>query len=278
VSTATSCIVCHQARELVGVACADCREELKPTIRITPEQVRMRGVGSTPALFIDAWGRVHHLARSTLIGRDPTVDGFVLLDSTISRRHAMLELRHDTWMLADLGSSNGTFVEGRAVTTETPLRDGERVRFGGVSLFFLASGGVRLEDDPSTLGGYTVRGPLASDGKHEQTIIIELREPTGGGGGVALIGGRQVQLTLPQFEFVSVLYSRATAAERKNDGFVHASELVQLLSLDSADPNEDHVRQLVRRLRRVLFKAGIVDLIESRYGAGYRLVLRSSPA
>ena len=32
--------------------------------------------------------------------------------------------------------------------------------------------------------------------------------------------------------------------------------------------------RLVRRLRRVLFKAGIVNLIESRYGAGYRLVLR----
>ncbi|MDX2090428.1 MAG: FHA domain-containing protein [Kofleriaceae bacterium] len=271
--TATSCIVCHQARELVGVACADCREELKPAIRITPEQVRMRGAGSTPALFVDAWGRVHHIARRTVIGRDPDADGFVLLDSTISRRHAVLELRVDRWMLADLGSANGTFVENRPLTAETPLRDGERVRFGGISLFFLASAGVGLEDDPSTLGGYTARGPLAPESLDAMTLTIELREPTGGGGGVAVIGGRQVQLTLAQFEFISALYRRATAAERKSDGYVHASELMQLLSLDSAEPNEDHVRQLVRRLRRVLFKAGITDLIESRYGAGYRLVL-----
>ena len=58
-------------------------------------------------------------------------------------------------------------------------------------------------------------------------------------------------------------------------GFVHPTELIRSLSLESSVPSEDHVRQLVRRLRRVLFKAGIENVIESRYGAGYRLRLRT---
>jgi hypothetical protein len=56
---------------------------------------------------------------------------------------------------------------------------------------------------------------------------------------------------------------------------VHPAELIRLLSLETAAPNEDHVRQLVRRLRRVLFKAGIQNVIESGYGSGYRLRLRT---
>jgi pSer/pThr/pTyr-binding forkhead associated (FHA) protein len=266
-------LVCHQQRELVGVACADCREELRPNIKITPEQVRMRGGGSSPALFVDFWGRVHHVQRRTLIGREPEADGLVILDSTISRRHASLEMRGEHWMLSDLGSSNGTYVEGRALTSETPLRDGERVRFGAVSLFFLVSAGALLELDPRTPSGLTVREELPRGPGQRESLSIELREPTGGGGGVAVIGGRQVQLTLPQLEFIALLYRRALADEK--GGFVQASELMSTLSLDSADPSEDHVRQLVRRLRRVLYKAGIADLIESRYGAGYRLLLRT---
>jgi len=73
---------------------------------------------------------------------------------------------------------------------------------------------------------------------------------------------------------MSLLHQHARCRDAASGGFVHASELVRLLSLDSAEPNEDHVRQLVRRLRRVLFKAGIEVVIESRYGAGYRFALR----
>jgi len=37
------------------------------------------------------------------------------------------------------------------------------------------------------------------------------------------------------------------------------------------DPSEDHVRQLVRRVRRALSRAEMGDLIEVRRGVGYRL-------
>jgi DNA-binding response OmpR family regulator len=53
-------------------------------------------------------------------------------------------------------------------------------------------------------------------------------------------------------------------------GYVPMAELLKL-SLDVPDPGEDHVRQLVRRVRKALLKAELGDLIEAKRGVGYRL-------
>ncbi len=266
-----SCLVCHQHRELAGVACTECLEELTAALAITPEQVRMRGGEPTTAAVVDVWGRAHALRRKTIIGRVLEEDGLVILESTISRRHASIELRDNAWVVQDFGSANGTYVEGRRIEGETPLRDGERLMFGGVKFFFLDSVIAPPHIDTSALRGYTVRGPGAIAAVNEPNVLeIQLREPSGGGGGVAVFGGRPVQLTVPQFELVALLYQRARDG---SSGYVQVSELVRTLSLESTEPTEDHVRQLVRRLRRVLAKADLPDLIESRYGLGYRLAL-----
>jgi DNA-binding response OmpR family regulator len=54
-------------------------------------------------------------------------------------------------------------------------------------------------------------------------------------------------------------------------GFVRSSELIASLSWDTTEPNENHVKQLVRRVRRALMKVAHGDLIESRHRFGYRL-------
>jgi pSer/pThr/pTyr-binding forkhead associated (FHA) protein len=265
---ATACLVCQQLREVTGVACAECLDELKPRIAITPEQVRMVGGQPTTAVLVEPWGRAHGLRKRTVIGRVLEGDGLRILDATISRRHAEIELRDGAWWLEDFGSANGTFIEERRIEAEheTRLRDAERIRFGEIRFFFLDGIGTPLDLDTASLRGFTVRGPLAE----AKPLLIELREPSGGGGGVAVIEGKPIQLTLPQFELVELLYRRA---QQDAGSFMPAGELARTLSLDSSEPGEDHVRQLVRRLRRVLFKAGISNLIESRYGSGYRLVL-----
>ena len=276
-----TCLVCREQRETTGVACAECLDELALTIAITPEQVSMRGTHPTPAALVDPWGRLHRLHRRTTIGREHEDEGLRILDATISRRHAILELRGDTWTLRDLGSSNGTYVEDCSFGTVMPIRDGERIRFGSLGFFFLDDVGAAPQVDTS-LDGFTVKGPVVLKTKElprldVKDISVELREPTGGGGGVAIIDGKVVQLTLPQYELVSILYQRARVGSEHESirGFVHPTELIRSLSLESSVPSEDHVRQLVRRLRRVLFKAGIENVIESRYGAGYRLRLRT---
>ena len=64
------------------------------------------------------------------VGRDPASD-LVLSDSTVSRQHATLVLRGDTWWVVDLGSTNGVRVNGLR-TSEQPLGRGDRIEFGDV--------------------------------------------------------------------------------------------------------------------------------------------------
>ncbi len=67
--------------------------------------------------------------QETVIGRADDAD-IVVDDETISRRHARLELRQDgSWHLVDLGSTNGTFMNGNKVGDST-LSDGDQIQLG----------------------------------------------------------------------------------------------------------------------------------------------------
>jgi S-DNA-T family DNA segregation ATPase FtsK/SpoIIIE len=80
-------------------------------------------------------GGVHRLSPGTVrIGRDAAC-GVRLDDPDVSRRHCRLTVTHTGGSVADLGSTNGTFVDGRPVGPEdTPLAYGAVLRLGGTSL------------------------------------------------------------------------------------------------------------------------------------------------
>lgn len=63
------------------------------------------------------------------IGRD-TACSLLLADATVSRVHARLEWVADGWLLTDLGSMNGTRVNGWLVRDPVRVRGGDLVRFG----------------------------------------------------------------------------------------------------------------------------------------------------
>ena len=67
-------------------------------------------------------------ARLTL-GRSPECE-LVFADDTVSRRHALLELHEGRWFLKDLGSSNGTLVNGREIR-DAEVQVGDRICLGG---------------------------------------------------------------------------------------------------------------------------------------------------
>jgi len=64
------------------------------------------------------------------IGREANCD-MVLADMTVSRYHARLTRGPGEWLLADLGSTNGTMVNGWRVRQPVVVRAGDQVRFGG---------------------------------------------------------------------------------------------------------------------------------------------------
>src|SRR5947208_528632 len=54
----------------------------------------------------------------------------------VSRRHARIRVARDEAVLEDLGSKNGSYVDGRRITGPTPLGDGDEVRLGSVLVVF----------------------------------------------------------------------------------------------------------------------------------------------
>jgi hypothetical protein len=70
--------------------------------------------------------------RRFTIGRALACD-FTLADLSVSRWHARLYRKDDDWLLSDLGSTNGTRLNGWRVTTGVPVRPGDQVSFGSVS-------------------------------------------------------------------------------------------------------------------------------------------------
>jgi len=69
------------------------------------------------------------------IGRADYND-IVLPDPSVSTAHAKLQRREGVWVVVDLDSTNGTFVDGERVTGESPLAPGTLLRFGDVQLVF----------------------------------------------------------------------------------------------------------------------------------------------
>ena len=70
--------------------------------------------------------------RRFTIGRALACD-FTLADLSVSRWHARLHTEGDEWLLSDLGSTNGTRLNGWRVTTGVPVKPGDQVTFGSVS-------------------------------------------------------------------------------------------------------------------------------------------------
>lgn len=69
------------------------------------------------------------------IGRADYND-LVFPDESVSTTHAKLQRREGVWVLVDLDSTNGTFVDGERIKGESPLAPGATVRFGDVSVVF----------------------------------------------------------------------------------------------------------------------------------------------
>src|SRR3954469_7840604 len=291
------CPVCRQRSAEVGVLCEECRDELSSPIKIMPEQIQLHGARPTMAALVDIWGRPHRLDPRTLIGRQVDGQGLAVLEPSVSRHHAHLTLDNDEWTVRDLGSANGTFQDDKLISAPIAMHEGDRVRFGHIAFYFVEDAARR---PPPRLGRTmtaTIRPidlrpaeraaireaptfplePLAEEDRTDVGLPVssfKMHEPTGGGGGLIEVNGKQVQLTTTQFELMALMIKRMGSELHQPElvrGFVRSSELIADLSWDTREPSENHVKQLVRRVRRALIKSEIGDLIESRHRFGYRL-------
>src|SRR5215213_5219164 len=79
------------------------------------------------------------------VGRDAT-NRIRLHDTEVSRRHAEFRLVNGTYVLVDIGSANGTFVNNQKVK-QAPLHAGDRVVIGQTTLVFSTGRGEAARAD-----------------------------------------------------------------------------------------------------------------------------------
>ncbi|NMB55562.1 MAG: FHA domain-containing protein [Leptolinea sp.] len=90
-------------------------------------------------------GKVLPLEKSEMhVGRDVTND-LVISDEKVSRRHARLYSEGDQYVVEDLGSTNGTFINGARLSGPHLLRVGEQITFGETSIVSYE----RINSDPN---------------------------------------------------------------------------------------------------------------------------------
>lgn len=186
----------------------------------------------------------------TVVGRDPRTTVH-LPNRQVSRHHARLIKRNDQFYIEDLGSKNGTFVNGAPVNDERKLEDGDVVHIGfAYRLTFVGSEStVPLTLDPDT--AFVLR------------IDEERRE--------VLVHGQPLDppLSPAQFELIKRLYDA--------DGATVSREqlIVTVWGRDAAGGVTDQALDaLVRRLRRRLAElASDREIITTVRGHGFRLNL-----
>jgi hypothetical protein len=82
-------------------------------------------------------GRDHvvQLKKFHRIGRHPSND-IQVLDKLVSKEHAQIEKKDDQWLIRDLGSLNGTFVNASRVSAEQPLEHQDEIAIGSAIFVF----------------------------------------------------------------------------------------------------------------------------------------------
>lgn len=120
------------------------------------------------------------LPERTLVGRSRSCD-VRIKDDTVSRLHAALLWSGDILTLEDLGSSNGTYLNGERLEHPTRLKSGDEIRFGGVSVQVEAPG--------------TTPAPPTGPPQHDYTVGLIPGRP-------AALGRRLVAVGLDGFLFL----------------------------------------------------------------------------
>jgi len=114
-----------------------------------------------------------------LVGRESR--SLPLSDNTVSRRHCELLPSNGEWVVRDLGSSNGTYVNGGRVTATAPLKIGDQLRVGRTLMVFgaqpgvtrMASGDVSLEGVESGMDSAIMHTVPSSD----DSMVLAVPEP-----------------------------------------------------------------------------------------------------
>lgn len=146
------CPVCKTFNPAAVIYCVDCG--------LIFERALERDAFGAPAVqvpqLVDSSGREHPVRPGeTTVGREGDI---ALAEGKVSRRHAVLRFDGTAVSVEDMGSTNGTTVNGQALSSgeRRSLQDGDRIAFGGVELRLAMPGGKSASATLMVGGGRTV--------------------------------------------------------------------------------------------------------------------------
>jgi hypothetical protein len=273
------CLCCGASAE-VGSLCRSCAQEVTPCEGLIPDHLRSN-VDTTEAAawVVDGFGAAHAIAAKTSIGRNHEGE-LVVLASSVSREHAELKRNDAGWHIRDLGSRNGTFVDGTRAQGRVSLGERTLIKIGDVPLWFLAEV-VHEPVSPPSMATATAGGGLVRFNITPGPIEMCLVGTTDTGAGGALLSRTtgapswtERSLAPLEFQLLRALCERA--AEEADSpsavrGCVQTKQLARDLPFQSKYANEENVRQVVRRLRSVLGEIGVDSVLAVAPGRGYYL-------
>lgn len=97
----------------------------------------------------------------------------VLPDDMVSRNHAMIQHEGGDFYLIDMGSRNGSFVNGRRLTAPVALRDGDRLSFGEARLCFRNPSQVAASPSPDAMARGQTIGLFKQD--NVSVLVVDIR-------------------------------------------------------------------------------------------------------
>ncbi len=190
-------------------------------------------------------GLVHPLGSpARTIGRDEDND-IVIPSDHVSRHHARVERDGARWVLYDLGSKNGTFLNGCRVTTPRPLQQGDIVALPGLILRFDEGRGTVTWKSEAAPAGW---------------LRIELSTAE------VWVDGAHVHLTAKEYRALCLLDGRRGALVTKD-------ELAAWVWPEyHGDVSDDNIERLMSRLRQKLRGSNEQPRLVTVRALGYRLV------
>lgn len=135
-----NCPNCGQAMLTGARFCNNCGTEISADEDRSPAPDAHTILDSEPVPYLlittgPGRGQTFDLRGEVHLGRSRT-NAVALFDGKVSRSHAKLDPIRNTYIVTDLGSANGTFVNGVRITQPMRLRDGDLLQVGDTQLVF----------------------------------------------------------------------------------------------------------------------------------------------
>jgi hypothetical protein len=287
------CACCGNASEL-GALCFACALKVAPCEGLLPEHMSSKlEPAAAKAWLVDGFGGLHPVGATATIGRSLRCD-VVVLATSVSREHAGLAHSDAGWTVRDLGSRNGTFVDGTRIESEVAISDHALLKIGDVSLWFLTKAVVDRPPRPevATAGVDPIRKSELKTRVNGRSTLVryqfeyrdrELCIVTGDdavSGGVLLWRAANTEtwserhLARLEFQLLRTLCVRAyaeAASPASIRGCMSSKQLLRELQFQSKFANQENVRQVVLRVRIALTEVGADGVLAIAPGRGYYL-------